>query len=152
MDTPSPSSPRVLFDSNGRPGLITILVRVEWERDSSPVLDLNDLRDFWSKSDCPAAAALLDFLEQNPGCVQMGSGAIDINGVTKGAFSPEKALLLQELYMGIPRLNITALEWFVFLQRAFPRVPTELRPHLNNFFAELVQMIHAPRRPVDDNL
>lgn len=90
------------FNSNGKLGLIEMIVRTAYERHPNKVLYVDDLISRYKKLECVGVIKLIEFLTlpKEIGIEEIGSGSIDFMGVTKEEFSMESSMLLQEIYIG----------------------------------------------------
>ncbi len=144
---------RPAFNSNGKLGLIEMIVRTVHERHPSKVLYFDDLVSRYKKLECFGVVKLIECLviEKRKGLRQIGSSSIDFSGVTNGEFSIEAAMLLQELYIGNPKLGIEPLNWLFYLSEGVGKlIPEQIKAfdEVCADFAVISNAIAVERRDV----
>lgn len=134
---------RPAFNSNGRFGLIEMIVRTAHERHPSKVLYFDDLVSRYKRLNCVGVLELIKFLvsEKEKGIQEIGSGSIDFLWVvTKKEFSIESAMSLLELYIGNPKLGITPLQWLFYLSEGLGKLIPEQIKAFDDFCGEITRI------------
>lgn len=133
---------RPAFNSNGKLGLIEMVVRTAHERHPSKVLYFDDLVSRYTRLECAGVLKLIDFLtdEKERNLTQLGSGSIDFAGVISGEFSMEAAMSLQEIYIGNPKLGITPLQWLFYLSEGLGKLKPEQIKAFDDFCGEIARI------------
>lgn len=117
---------RLAFNSNGRPGVLESIVRAEHEKVWDVTVDMAGLLRTYAEFNCPNVVKFAEFLAIHGDKIkEVGSGSIDLSGVTQDEFSIVGALSLQELYIGSSDGKITPLQWLRYLANGLPGLPPE---------------------------
>lgn len=133
-----------LFDSVEGVGLATEIVLSEYEVWINSQYDLPDYREvrrFFEEKDCSGLVSIVEFLEKNPKCTQVGSGSIDLSGVSEETFSVQRSRTLSRIRIGFCEIGVTPLMWLIFLSRGFDRIPNDLWEGFDSIIAQLVSPI-----------
>ncbi len=138
---------RPAFNSNGRLGILESLVRTARERCTNIQVDVPALKIKYAKLGCTGVVGLIEFLfHEGEGLTEVGSGSIDLNGVTQESFSLESALELQELYIGNPRIGMTPLQWLAYLAEGIDEVIPEQVECFDEICKELTKISSSVSR------
>ena len=142
---------RPAFNSNGRIGAFEGIVRTGHEKTREVRVDLPKLKRIYTGAQCLNVANLVEYLATNgAGVREIGSGSIDLAGVSKGEFSMEDALSLQELYIGNPHRNITPLQWLTYLADGLSNLLPEQVRVFDEICGDLYLMATAAEITRDD--
>jgi hypothetical protein len=140
-----------LFDHWWVPGGIQTLVLREHAREPVAEPDPAGLVTFFRDQQCHDAVRLIEYIASQSSdgsrLSQIGSGSVDV-GALIGLTREQDPWALQELYIGSHRHNISPLQWFAYLARAFDEIPKPLRPVFDKFCGALVTMVNLPSTPM----
>ena len=128
---------RPAFNSNGRSGILEMIVLARKERAALAIVDISNLKKKYADLGCVGAVALIEVLSSKKETPkEIGSGSIDFTGVTQGPFSIEGAMSLQELYIGGRRTGTTPLIWLAYLAEGIHGVMPLQRKAFDEICAE----------------
>ena len=123
---------RILFDSNWVPGLLETLVREEWNKNPNVVVEVEQMFQIYLSKNCTKIVKLVEHLisceKRNCMPIVIGSGSIDLNGVTEKKPTLTAMLSLQEIYIGSRARSISPLQWLWYLAQRLEEVPDHLLP------------------------
>ncbi len=131
---------RVLFDSNYVPGMVTKLVLRRLEEQPGATFDPDRVADRFTELQCHGLAKLTEYLAEHPNLKEIGTGSIDLEGVTHGPVTLEALSRLQELYIGIPKRDVSPVTWLGYLADGMEEIPLDLRPILDAIANELAHI------------
>jgi hypothetical protein len=155
MSASSTHPARPLLDSNFVPGMLTKTVLAEYRSNPDIEVDAGALKAGFAAIGCPNVGRVIDSIQrlnaEGKTLIQVGSGSIDLQWALKKEYSLERALLLQELYIGDLAHRIEPLRWLAYLIRGIDAVPVDLLPAFDMVMGALADFEEAARNatPID---
>ena len=112
----------------GSEGIFQSIVRTGMERESNIKVDAGVLEEFFHNLNLHGIGKLINLLSANEssmGIKEFGFSSIDFTGVLNGAFTFEAAKKLVSLYIGLPKFNVTPLQWLAYLSKGVNSISQE---------------------------
>lgn len=131
----------------GKGGIFQSIVRTGIERNTNIKVNVKKLKKVFADQGYSGVVELINALSTKLGreVREVGFGSIDFLGVMNGPLTLEAINTLQSLYIGLPRLGVSPLQWLTYLSQGLENIPKEMIvafDEVSGGFAKFLTAIH----------
>lgn len=132
-------------------GLLVQWIKEEHTRDPIDHCDVQKLIELYESVQMHNVVRLIQRIEaelaQGMQLLEIGSGTIGLGQTLPEEVTVEAITNLSELYIGIPRLHITPINWLAYLSRRIYDIPGPVRKTIDIVVGEVSSPLKYPAGP-----